>query len=80
MHKKSYPKLEFYVVRILNDGSLAMAKPCNCCSKLLGSCGIKRVWYSTETGEFRKERGVFLSNSHVSGGYRRRQRMKAERT
>nr|WRK65482.1 putative deoxycytidylate deaminase [Marseillevirus futianmevirus] len=56
-----------------------MAKPCNCCSKLLVSCGIKRVWYSTESGEFQKERGTLLSNSHVSGGYRRRQRMKLER-
>ncbi|AMQ10602.1 hypothetical protein [Brazilian marseillevirus] len=76
VHKEKLSKLEFYVVRILNDGTLAMAKPCNCCSKVLNFCGIKRVWYTTEEGSFRKERGICLENNHVSGGYRRRRAVK----
>ena len=38
-----------YVVRIRNDnGSFAMAKPCNSCQKVIQSKGVKRVYYSVD--------------------------------
>ena len=38
---------DIYVVRILKDGYLAMAKPCKICQKFLIDVGIRRVYYST---------------------------------
>lgn len=38
---------DLYVVRILKDGRLAMAKPCKICYKFLLSVGIRRIIYST---------------------------------
>lgn len=37
---------DLYVVRILKDGHLAMAKPCRVCHKFLADVGIRRVYYS----------------------------------
>lgn len=45
------PRSVMYVVRTRRgDGSVGMAKPCAACQKLLAACGIKRVYYSTNTG------------------------------
>jgi deoxycytidylate deaminase len=37
---------DLYVVRILKDGHLAMAKPCKICQRFLLDVGIRRVYYS----------------------------------
>lgn len=47
-----------------------MAKPCNCCSKVLNLCRIKRVYYTGEDGEIVKEKGVEIKNDHLSSSYR----------
>lgn len=39
-----------YVARALRDGSLALAKPCVSCHKLIVDVGIKTVYYSTLEG------------------------------
>ena len=39
-----------YVVRIRRDNTLAMAKPCGECQKLIQHVGIKKVFYSTSNG------------------------------
>lgn len=39
-----------YVTRIKKDGSTAMALPCPTCQELIISVGIKRVFYTTDTG------------------------------
>ena len=50
--RKLTPDSVVAVVRILRDHSLAMAKPCNSCEKLLKRAGIKRVHYSITDNEF----------------------------
>jgi hypothetical protein len=40
------------VTRIKKDGSVGLAKPCGECQTLIGKVGIKRVWYSTEEGNY----------------------------
>ena len=37
---------DMYVVRILKDGHLAMAKPCRICQRFILDVGIRRVYYS----------------------------------
>lgn len=39
-----------YVVRILRNEELAMAKPCDTCQELIKHVGIKKVFYTTENG------------------------------
>lgn len=41
---------EIYVYRQHKDGSPAMARPCPSCMKLIKSCGIKYINYTTEDG------------------------------
>ena len=42
----------FVNVRIDRKGKLAMSKPCRGCQDLLDQVGYKRLYYSTQTGEF----------------------------
>lgn len=39
-------------LRINNNNAVALSKPCPNCEKILRSLLIKRVYYSTNTGEF----------------------------
>lgn len=39
-----------YVVRILRDGTQALAKPCSSCFQLIKDVGIKEIYYSTTGG------------------------------
>lgn len=39
-----------YVARALRDGSLALAKPCSSCLKLIKAVGLKSIYYSTNNG------------------------------
>ena len=39
-----------FVGRTTKDGSLATAKPCYKCEKILSKIGVKWVWYSTSDG------------------------------
>jgi cytidine deaminase len=48
LNKGSY----VYVVRILRNGELANARPCNGCQKTMRSRGIKRVYYSISSHEW----------------------------
>lgn len=43
--------LDLVVVRVLKDGSLTMAKPCNACTKLMQDIGIRKTIYSNWAGE-----------------------------
>jgi deoxycytidylate deaminase len=43
-------KAAIYVYRKHKDGSLAMARPCSSCQKLIRQCGIKVCYYTTENG------------------------------
>ena len=42
---------DLYVARILRDGSIALAKPCNVCTKFIQDVGIRRVYFTKENGE-----------------------------
>ncbi len=44
------------VVRVMGDGSLGMAKPCDPCMNLIRAARIKNLYYSNEIGGIRKER------------------------
>lgn len=44
-----------YVVRVLRNGQLALAKPCNSCLTLIKDVGLKEIYYSTSEGFERYE-------------------------
>ncbi len=39
-----------FVLRILKNKDIAMAKPCSCCMKLILSVGIKNIFFTTSEG------------------------------
>lgn len=39
-----------YVLRILRNGELAMARPCTSCNKLIKFVGVKKIYYTTFNG------------------------------
>lgn len=41
---------DMYIARVLRDGSLAMARPCEECRELIAEAGIRRVYFSTGDG------------------------------
>lgn len=43
-------KVSIYIYRQHKDGSLACAKPCARCEKLIKKLGIKRVYFTVENG------------------------------
>lgn len=47
----SLSRVSILIVRINPSGELRLAQPCPMCSKLLDYIGIKRIYYSTQTGE-----------------------------
>ena len=42
---------DLYVVRLLKNGAVAMAKPCSVCEKFIHDVGIRRVYYSNAEGK-----------------------------
>lgn len=50
--RKLTPNSTVAVVRILADGTWALAKPCNSCETCLRRVGVKRVYYSISLNEF----------------------------
>jgi len=49
-HKADFSKLHLFVYREYKDGTLALAKPCEYCTKLIKNYGIKNIWYTTPEG------------------------------
>lgn len=43
-------RASLYVYREHKDGSTALAHPCSRCMKLIKSCGIKRIHFTTDDG------------------------------
>lgn len=41
---------DVYVYREHKDGSLAMARPCPSCHKMLEACGVRTINFTTEKG------------------------------
>lgn len=41
-------------IRMNIDGSIKISKPCPCCIAFLKNLGCKRIWYTDESGCFRK--------------------------
>lgn len=50
-----------YIFRQHKDGSLAMARPCPSCMKLIKQCGIRRIYYSSDDGYIREDLNMVLS-------------------
>lgn len=42
---------DVYVMRVRTNGEIAHSAPCDWCIKLLSGVGVKRAFYSTESGE-----------------------------
>ena len=45
--------LDLYIARVLKNNDLAMSKPCDVCIKLIEDVGIKNVYHSTNTKDFK---------------------------
>jgi deoxycytidylate deaminase len=53
--KAAYKAEEVFVIRINKKGEWRNSKPCANCMKLMLKLGIKRIWYTNQIGEIRKE-------------------------
>jgi len=45
-----WSKVSIFIYRELANGNVAMARPCNACTKAIKDRGIKSVFYTTENG------------------------------
>jgi len=50
-----FSKVKLYVYREFHDGKLAMCKPCPACLAAIKAMGIKKIYYTTETGYCKEE-------------------------
>jgi len=48
--RKVTHKADVYVVRVRHTGELAMSKPCAMCEQVLRHVGVKRVFFSDDSG------------------------------
>ena len=48
--KGSIDGASIYIYREHRDGSPAKARPCPSCMKLIKQCGIRRIYYTTDSG------------------------------
>lgn len=46
--------LNLLVLRVLRNGQLSMARPCDICTKLIQHTGIRRVYYSDWDGQLER--------------------------
>lgn len=51
-----WTKIKIYVYRELRDGTIALARPCVSCMKLIQKLGIKNIYYSNDCHTFSKEK------------------------
>lgn len=71
---KRNTKIELIVFRVKKDGTLGMAKPCKYCVEMIRKAvyvygfNIKKVTYSTETGEFESCLVKNLESEFMSSG------------
>lgn len=49
-----YSRIDMAVLRIGRRGNLTMSKPCVYCENLIDHLGIRRVWFTNETGEWQR--------------------------
>jgi len=50
MHKFDLVGSDIYVARVTPGGNIGMAKPCIYCQAFLRSCGIRRAYFTTDSG------------------------------
>jgi hypothetical protein len=67
--RKIESKLNIVNVRFSRDGEIKNSKCCSLCAKVLHRFGIKEVIYSTDNGNFVKEKiNILLESSLPSKG------------
>jgi len=55
-----------YVIRVNKNDNLVNSKPCKSCIEVMRMFGIKNIYYSTETGELKKEKTNDIETEHMS--------------
>ena len=58
------------VIRVNRIGDVVSSKPCNDCIKYIKQCGIKRIYYSSDTG-FEYTNSTDLENEHKTFYHRK---------
>jgi len=58
------------VVRIGKDGNLKNSRPCNHCLEMMINYKIKKVMYSTDSGEIVSEKPSEMDLLHISSGWK----------
>ena len=52
----NWKKVKIYIYRELKNGTIALARPCISCRKLIEKLGIKNIYYTNEQSGFSKEK------------------------
>lgn len=52
----NWDKVSIFIYRELKNGTIACARPCPACMKLIRDLGIKEFYYTNEFGEYCKEK------------------------
>lgn len=59
-------KADIYVVRVLKDGTVGNARPCQECVNIMRCAGIRRVYYSTDEKTLQMEHVRTMQSTHLS--------------
>jgi deoxycytidylate deaminase len=52
--RKELQGAEIYVARILKSGAIALARPCEICQRFLLDVGVRRIYFTDITGNWRE--------------------------
>ena len=68
--RNSCKKIDMYVIRIKNNGTLKYSRPCDSCIDLLRKRGVRKVYYSNHHGHLVYEYTDIMQKCHISSGFR----------
>lgn len=54
----NFSKVKLYIYREDHNGNIANCRPCAACMKLIDRLGIKRIYYTTESGFAKETRNI----------------------
>ena len=67
--RRKMKKMKITVVRCRMDHSLGMSKPCAQCEQCIKKCGIKKIYYSNESGNITYEKSNAFQSDFLTSGY-----------
>ena len=70
MPRRYLKNIDIIVIRVSSNGMLKNSRPCNNCIDKLTKLGIRKIYYSTDTGDIISEYVKDMERIHTSHGHK----------